>query len=98
MKKEEYCFDGTAKVLCRKCKVLHEVAFDGTDLDTCVEDAIERGMNEAGWETVNHLCPNCWDEYEESDEAEDGPDIDFEYDMELDDDFDDYDDNLDEEE
>jgi hypothetical protein len=93
MKKEEYCFDGTAKVMCRKCKTLHEVAFDGTDLDSCVEEAIERGMNEAGWESNNRLCPNCWEEFEGTDED---AEIDPDYDVELDDS--DYDDDFDEEE
>ena len=97
MKKEEYCFDGTAKVYCKKCKTLHEVAFDGTDLDCGVEEAIERGMSEAGWDGVNHICPNCWEEFEEEDAPNDeDEEIDPEYDVELDDN--DYDDDFDEEE
>jgi hypothetical protein len=91
VKKEEFCFDGTAKVMCRKCKTLHEVAFDGTDLDTCVEDAIERGMNDAGWEVSDRLCPNCWEEFAETNEDVDEEDD--EYDVELDDsEYDDFDD------
>jgi hypothetical protein len=82
-----YAFDGIAKVQCRKCKVEHEVAFDGTDLDSSIENAIERGMAEGGWDSLNRVCPNCYDEYEEVDE-----------DAEMDDDFDeeDYDIDLDE--
>ena len=93
MKKEEYCFDGTAKVYCKKCKTLHEVAFDGTDLDCGVEEAIERGMSETGWDAVNHICPNCWEEFEGTDEDDS---IDPEYDIELDED--EYEDILDGEE
>jgi len=86
MKKEEFCFDGTAKVKCRKCKTLHEVAFDGTDLDSSIENAIERGMAEGGWDLHNRICHNCYDEYEEVDEnAEIDDDFDEDdYDMELD--------------
>jgi len=84
VKKEEFCFDGTAKVMCRKCKTLHEVAFDGTDLDTCVEDAIERGMNDAGWEVNTHLCPNCWEEFAETNEEDEDEGTDPDYDVELD--------------
>lgn len=85
MKKEEFCFDGTAKMRCRKCRTLHEVAFDGTDLDSGIEEAIERGMFEAGWDANNHLCPNCYEEFEGTEEDAIDPD----YDVELDDDYDD---------
>lgn len=88
MKKEEYCFDGTANIICRKCRTIHEVAFDGTDLDSSVEDAIERGMNEAGWDANNHFCPNCYEEFEEVEGCEE--DFDEErYEEELNNDYDD---------
>lgn len=82
MKKEEFCYDGTAKIFCRKCRTLHEVAFDGTDEDLGVEESIERGMDEAGWDSANRLCPNCWEEFEESEEDKG---LDPDYDIEFDD-------------
>lgn len=94
MKKEEYCFDGTAKITCRKCRTTHEVAFDGTDLDSSIEDAIERGMCEAGWDANNRLCPNCYEEFEEVN----GDDEEFDEDVYEEELNNDYDDDFDEEE
>jgi hypothetical protein len=69
------------------------VAFDGTDLDCGIEEALERGMNDAGWDAPNHICPNCYEEFAETDED---TEIDPDYDIELDDS--DYDEDFDEEE
>jgi hypothetical protein len=72
MRLDAYQFDGIGNVRCRKCKTVHEVAFDGTDLDT-IEEAIDSALVEAGWDVYSGLCSNCYDpdELEKGDVFED---------------------------
>jgi len=56
-----YSFDGLASIRCNKCRTVHQVAFDGTDLDT-VEDAIKNGLEESGWDSSGTICSSCNDQ------------------------------------
>ncbi len=96
MKADAYGFDGTAKIRCRKCGMVHEVAFDGNELDT-VDEAINRGMETDGWDSAAVVCPNCFDAFSEmTDGFTEEDDDEDNYDFESDGEFEEYD--LDEEE
>jgi hypothetical protein len=103
MKVEGCTFDGIANIRCTKCGTIHNVSFDGGDLDT-LDEAIERGAEEDGWEVYEAVCPNCFDSFSESaatfneDECLEEEDVDYDaYDEEQLDDYD-IDLNLDDEE
>jgi len=61
MKLESFSWDAMGTIRCNKCGMVHELIFNGSDMDT-FEDAIDEALREDGWDAEMCLCPDCRDQ------------------------------------
>ena len=55
---DDYCFEGTAKVVCKSCKQNKTVLFSGNHPLT-ISQGIKTAMIMDGWDAHTLKCPDC---------------------------------------